>query len=51
VNKDCDQNHDFNTTNNDTNAFNGLSNGEEPLLSARCYYHIITYTWKSLNGM
>lgn len=51
VNKDYDQNHNFNTTNKDTDTFNGLSNEEEPLISVRSCYHIIAYTWKSLNGM
>lgn len=45
VNKDCDFDHKFNTTNYDTESFNGLSNGEEPFISVRCYYHIIVYTW------
>lgn len=51
VNKDCDQNHNFNAHNNGLDAFNGLSNGEEPLISVSCYYHIIAYTWKNLNGI
>lgn len=48
VNNNCDWNHNFNTNNNDADMFNGLSNGDEPLISVGCYYHINAYTWKVL---
>lgn len=48
VNNNCDWNHNFNTTNNDADTFNGLSNVDEPLISVRCYYHVNAYTRKVL---